>query len=147
MIVSTNGGDGGFFSDSPFLGRSTNGNASLFLRPTSRLRAELRAIFSRFVDPASDAEIFDVQIYRWRATYQFTDRLLVPHILEHNTLSGTLGNNLLLTYRINAGTVAFLGYEDRYQQGFQIDEGFFPATHLERTNRAFFTKISHFFRY
>ena len=147
VIVSANGGDGVFFSDSPFLGRSTNGNASLFLRPTSRLRAELRAIFSRFVDPATDAEIFDVQIYRWRATCQFTDRLLVRHILEHNTLSGTLGNNLLLTYRINAGTVAFLGYDDRYQQGFQIDEGFFPTTQLERTNRAFFTKISYLFRY
>ena len=147
VIVSANRGDGVFFSDSPFLGRSTNGNVSLFLRPTSRLRAELRAIFSRFVDPANDAEIFDVQIYRWRATYQFTDRLLVRHILEHNTLSGTLGNNLLLTYRINAGTVAFLGYDDRYQQGFQIDEGFFPTTQLERTNRAFFTKISYLFRY
>ena len=147
VIVSANGGDGVFFSDSPFLGRSTNGNVALYLRPTSRLRAELRGIFSRFVDPANDTEVFDVQIYRWRATYQFTDRLLFRHILEHNTLSGTLGNNLLLTYRINAGTVAFLGYDDRYQQGFQIDQGFFPTTRLERTNRAFFTKISYLFRY
>ena len=147
VVVSANGGDGVFFSDSPFLGRSTNGNVALYLRPTSRLRAELRGIFSRFVDPANDTEVFDVKIYRWRATYQFTDRLLFRHILEHNTLSGTLGNNLLLTYRINAGTVAFLGYDDRYQQGFQIDEGFFPTTRLERTNRAFFTKISYLFRY
>ena len=147
LVVSANGGDGVFFSDSPFLGRSTEGNVSMYLRPTSRLRAELRGIFSRFVDPVNDAEVFDVQIYRWRATYQFTDRLLFRHILEHNTLSGTLGNNLLLTYRINAGTVAFLGYDDRYQQGFQIDEEFFPTTRLERTNRAFFTKISYLFRY
>ncbi len=147
VVVSANGGDGVFFSDAPFLGRSTNGNVSLYLRPTSRLRTELRAISSRFVDPTNDAEIFDVKIYRWRATYQFTDRLLLRHILEHNTLSGTLGNNVLLTYRINTGTVVFLGYDDRYQQGLQIDEGFFPTTQLERTNRAFFTKISYLFRY
>ena len=147
VIVSANGGDGVFFGDSPFLGRSTNSNVSLYLRPTSRLRAELAGIFSRFVDPANDTDVFDVQIYRWRASYQFTDRLLFRHILEHNTLSGTLGNNLLLTYRINAGTVAFLGYDDRFQQGLQIDEGFFPSTGLERTNRAFFTKISYLFRY
>ena len=147
VIVSANGGDGVFFSDTPFLGRSTNGNVALYVRPTSRLRTELRVISSRFVDPTNDTEVFDVKIYRWRATYQFTDRLLLRHILEHNTLSGTLGNNLLLTYRINTGTVAFLGYDDRYQQGFQIDEGFFPTTGLERTNRAFFTKISYLFRY
>ena len=147
VVVSANGGDGVFFSDSPFLGRSTNGNVSVFLRPTSRLRTEIRGIFSRFVDPANDTNVFDVQIYRWRTTYQFTDRLLFRHILEHDTLSGTLGNNLLLTYRINAGTVVFLGYDDRYQEGFQIGQGLFPTTRLERTNQAFFTKISYLFRY
>lgn len=147
VVVSANGGDGIFFGENPFLGRSTNGNVSFFLRPTSRLRTELRALFSRFVDPANDTEVFDVQIYRWRANYQFTDRLLLRHILEHNTFSGTLGNNVLLTYRINAGTVAFLGYDDRYQQGFQIDDGLFPTTRLERTNRAVFTKVSYLFRY
>tara|TARA_B110000263_G_scaffold187824_1_gene165503 strand:- start:470 stop:745 length:276 start_codon:yes stop_codon:yes gene_type:complete len=91
-----------------------------------------------------------VKIYRWRATYQFTDRLLLRHILEHNTLSGTLGNNVLATYRVNSGTVFFIGYDDRYQQGNLIDdfnEGFFPTTGLERTNRAFFTKVSYLFRY
>ena len=147
VIVGANGGDGIFFSDSPFLGRSTSGNVSIHVRPTSRLRTELRSVFSRFVDPANDVEIYDVQIYRWRATYQFTDRLLLRHILEYDTFSGTLGNNLLLTYRINAGTVAFLGYDDRYQQGAQIDEGVFPTSQFARTNRAFFTKVSYLFRY
>ena len=92
-------------------------------------------------------EVFDVKIFRTRTTYQFTNRLLLRHIMEHNTFAGTLGNNVLLTYRINAGTVAFLGYDDRYRQGFQIDEGFFPTHRLERTNRAFFTKVSYLFRY
>jgi hypothetical protein len=74
---------------------------------------ELTDIFSRFVDPRDASEVFDVKIFRTRTTYQFTRRLLVRHILEHNTQAETLGNNLLLTYRINAGTVAFLGYDDR----------------------------------
>ena len=147
VLVGADGGDGIFFSESPFLGRSTSGNFSLFLRPTSRLRTELRGTFSRFVDLARDMEVFDVKIFRTRTTYQFTNRLLLRHIMEHNTFAGTLGNNVLLTYRINAGTVAFLGYDDRYRQGFQIDEGFFPTHRLERTNRAFFTKVSYLFRY
>ena len=147
IVGGFNGGDGIFFGESPFLGRSTNSNISFHLRPTSRLRTELRALFSRFVNPAADAEIFDVKIYRWRANYQFTDRLLFRHILEHNTFDGKLGNNLLLTYRINAGTVFFLGYDDRYQRGFEVEPTVFPTSDLERTNRAFFTKISYLFRY
>ena len=107
-------------------------------------------MFTRFVNPAADnAEIFDVKIFRWRATYQFTDRLLLRHILEHDTLSGTLGNNILATYRVNSGSVFFIGYDDRYQQGNLIgdsDEGFFPTAAMQRTN-GFFTKVSYLFRY
>ena len=147
VVAGVNGGDGIFFSESPYLGRSTDANVSFYLRPISRLRAEFSTIVSRFVDPAQAAEIFDVKIFRTRVTYQFTDRLLLRHIMEHNTFDGTLGNNMLLTYRINAGTVAYLGYDDRYRQGFQIDDGFFPTNRLERTNRAFFTKLSYLFRY
>ena len=147
ISAGANRGDGVFFGEHPFLGRSTDGNVGIFLRPTSRLRADLRTLFSRFVNPVNGTEIFDLQIYRWRATYQFTDHLLLRHIMEHNTFTGALGNNMLLTYRINAGTVAFLGYDDRYQRGFEINEMFFPTNQLKRTNRAFFTKISYLFRY
>lgn len=148
VVASANWGDGVFFSDNPFLGRSTGGNLLVVVRPTSRLRTEFRAIFSQFVDPSDNAEVFDVKIYRSRSTYQFTERLLLRHILEHNTSSRTLGNNVLLTYRINTGTVAFVGYDDRYQQGSSINEAMFPTTsQFERTNRAFFTKLSYLFRY
>ena len=92
--------------------------------------------------------MFDVKVLRNRLTYQFTARLLLRHILEHNTSSRTLGNNLLLTYRINTGTVVFVGYDDRYQQGSRISDTVFPTTdRFERTNRAVFTKVSYLFRY
>ena len=67
--------------------------------------------------------------------------------MEHNTLSMTVGNNLLLTYRINAGTVAFLGYDDRFQRGTRINDMLFLTTALQRTNRAVFAKVSYLFRY
>ncbi len=142
-----NWGDGIFFSDSPFLGRSMTGNFLLNLRPNSRLTTRLDGIFSRFVDPADDTEVFDVTIYRLRTTFQFSDRFGLRHIMEHNTQAVTLGNNILLTYRVNAGTVAFLGYDDRYQRGTRIDDVLFPTTALERTNRAVFAKLSYLFRY
>ena len=145
--ASVNQGEGIRYLDDPFLGRSTQGTVSVSFRPVPRLRTELRTVFSRFVDPGAEETIFDVKIFRWRATYQFTDRMLLRHILEHDTFTGTVGNNVLLTYRVNAGTVAFLGYDDRFQQGDLIDDRLFPTTRLARTNRAFFMKIAYLFRY
>jgi TolB-like protein len=147
LVGGFNQGDGVLFGDSPFLGRTTSGNFLLSARPTSRLRAELVGIFSQFVDPRDSTEVFDVKIFRTRATYQFTNRLLVRHILQYNTAAVTFGNNLLLTYRINSGTVAFIGYDDRFQQGSLIDEFQSTETALVRTNRAVFAKISYLFRY
>ena len=129
------------------LGESTTGNFLISGRPSSRWRSDLTGIFSRLLDPTAAAEVVDVKIFRTRTTYQFTDRLLLRYILEHNTFSKTLGNNLLMTYRINAGTVAFLGYDDRYRQGRRIDEFLFPTAALQRTNRAVFGKLSYLFRY
>ena len=95
-----------------------------------------------------------------------TDKKDIPHdtmcrvikaTLEYNTFSRKLGANVLFTYRVNSGTVFFVGYDDRYQQGDLIldmdnnlahhqNQRFF-TTDLLRTNRAFFTKISYLFRY
>jgi TolB-like protein len=147
LVGGFNQGDGVLFGDSPFLGRTTTGNFLISARPTSRLRAELVGIFSQFVDPRDSSEVFDVKIFRTRGTYQFTNRLLVRHVLQYNTADRTFGNNLLLTYRINSGTVGFLGYDDRFQQGSFIDELQSTSTALLRTNRAVFAKISYLFRY
>jgi TolB-like protein len=142
-----NWGDGILYADDPYLGRSTIGNVNFRFQPTSRLRTEFNMVSSDFVNPLDGAGIFHVKIFRTRTTYQFTDRLLARHIAEHNTQSVTVGNNILITYRINAGTVLFLGYDDRYQQGNRIDSLLFPFTSLQRTNRAFFGKLSYLFRY
>ena len=141
-----NGGDGILFSDSPYLGRTVVGNINMSVRPSARMRVEMTSIFSRFVNSADDVEVFDVKIFRARTTFQFTNRFLLRHIMEHNTQMVTVGNNLLFTYRLNAGTVVFLGYDDRYQRGTRIDNVLFSMTDLQRTNRAIFTKVSYLFR-
>ena len=144
-------GDQVRFSGTPFLGQGSDGSVFMSIRPLTRLQSQVNISTSRLIDPFDQSEVFDVKIYRAQTTYQFTDRLLLRNIMEHNTFSRTLGANLLLTYRVNSGTVFFVGYDDRYQQGDLIfdddhDPVFF-TTDFERTNRAFFTKISYLFRY
>ena len=146
-------GDGIFFSDNPFLGRSAGGRILSSIRPFSRLQSDISLDFSRLQDPNTGTKIFDVKIFRTLTTYQFTERFLVRNIMEYNTFDKTLDANVLLTYRVNSGTVLFVGYDDHYQQGDFIDFGeslaerFLVTNRLERTNRAFFTKFSYLFRY
>ena len=146
-------GDGIFFSENPFLGRSRGGRILTSVRPFSRLQADVSVDFSRLHDPNTDTRIFDVKIFRTLTTYQFTERFLVRNIMEYDTFNKTLDANMLLTYRVNSGTVLFVGYDDHYQQGDFIDFGetlaerFLVTNRLERTNRAFFTKFSYLFRY
>ncbi len=145
------------YSATPFLGRGGGGGVFLTVRPFSRLQSQININTSNLIDPFDETEVFDVKIYRALTTYQFTDRLLLRNILEYNTFSGTVSANVLFTYRVNSGTVFFIGYDDRYQQGSLIlDSARDPAylgnqdfytTDFMRTNRAFFTKISYLFRY
>ena len=143
-----NWGDGILYDEAnPYVGRSKGGTVNLRLQATSRLRAELTTVLSDFHNPLDNTEVFDVKIFRSRTTYQFTDRLQLRHIMEHNTQDTTLGNNILMTYRINAGTVVFLGYDDRFQRGNQIEDAMMLTMDLQRTNRAFFGKLAYLFRY
>ena len=100
--------------------------------------------------------MFNVNIFRALTTYQFTDRFLLRNISEFNTFDTTFGLNLLFTYRVNSGTVFYVGYDDRFQQadhierdldGDGIDDRLFQTTATKRTNRAFFLKFQYLFRY
>ena len=144
-------GDEIFFdSVSPFLGRGSEFGLELSLRPIARLQSQINIDTSRLRDLRSgDMEVFDIKLFRALTTYQFTERLLLRNITDFNTFDDTVGVNFLATYRINAGTVFFLGYDDRYQQREmfdQMDDELILRRDLQRTNRAIFTKLQYLFR-
>jgi len=140
-------GDGIRYEDDPFLGRTRGGFLSVTARPMSRLEANLTVNFSRFVDPRTDTEVFDVKIYRTRFTYQITRRLQLRNISEYDSYDGKFGINLLGTYRINSGTVFFIGYDDRYRRRYNLNPDLWDTRAFERTGRSFFMKFAYLFRY
>ncbi len=152
------GGDGGdqiFYDDtSPYLGRDRGWNAFLSLRAFPRWRSRFTLDTNRFVDVRDQNTVFDVNIIRGVTTYQFTDRLLFRNITEYNSLDQDVSLNFLFTYRVNAGTVFYIGYDERYQQadliehddGDPVNNRFFQSTDLTRTNRAVFLKFQYLFR-
>ena len=141
----------------PYLGHETGVSAYINLRPISRLKSEINIDTNRFTDPRrGDAEVFEVRILRARTTWQFTNRLRVRNISEYNTFDRQFDLNVLFTYRVNAGTVFYAGYDDHYRQADRIDWDFDPdetarrlfySTEYRRTNRAIFLKMQYLFRY
>jgi hypothetical protein len=139
------------------LGNQLNWSVNGTLRPTPALSTSLNFNSRRLTNPtAGGATIFDVKILRAQTTYQLTDRLGVRNITEWNTQDETLDMNVLFNYRVNSGTVFYLGYDDHYQQadliegdmdGDGADEQLFFTNGLRRTNRAIFAKFQYLIRY
>ena len=151
-------GDEIFFDPAnPFLGYGNTTRFNVTVRPLARLSSQLGVNTSRLTDPRqpNDPVVFDVQIYRAQSVLTFTDRLLMRNITEYNTFDKDLDFNILFTYRVNAGTVFYIGYDDHYRQADRIegdrdgdgfDERLFFTSDLRQTNRAIFTKIRYLFR-
>jgi hypothetical protein len=137
----------------PFLGDQFNWGLSTRLRPIPRLDYSINLNAQRLTDPRNGHdEIFNVKTLRGAGNLQLTDRLTMRNITEYNTSTKTFGFNLLFTYRVNAGTVFYAGYNDRYQERSRIDapnsvEPLFPTDTFERTNQQFFAKFQYLFRY
>ena len=151
-------GDEVKYQENPYLGKGGSGSFFAALRPVSRFQSELNLSVSDFIDLRNGADtIFDVKILRTLSTYQFTDRFLLRNIAEYNTFDRKFGLNWLLTYRVNAGTAFYLGYDDHYQQadrlygdidGDGFEDQLFPSLMMmQQTNRAIFTKVQYLFRY
>jgi hypothetical protein len=146
---SYNAGNEIRFISNPYLGNNGQFSATITFRPLSRLQSLLKITTSKLIDPAVDAPALNVKIVRSQTTYQFTSRLLIRNITELNTglLSNhTLFQNILVTYRVNSGTVFYVGYDDRYKAGDAVNANVFLDSAYQRTNRAFFTKIQYLFR-
>ncbi|MEQ1909304.1 MAG: DUF5916 domain-containing protein, partial [Vicinamibacterales bacterium] len=144
----TNWGDQIRYVTNPYLGRGREANFTLTLRPQTRLQTELNLTTSRFTNLATNTDEFKIRIYRLLTTYQFTDRLLLRNIIDYNNYDGTLGGNLLVTYRVNSGTALYVGYDDRYRSAEKFNAALYPGDQdYTRTNRAIFAKLQYLFRY
>ena len=141
----------------PYLGEQVGYGVDATIRPIDSVQSSVSFERRRFTDPANDgAEVFDVRIFRATTNIQFTDRLGMRNISEFDSEGRTIDFNILFNYRVNAGTVFYLGYDDHFQQadliegdrdGDGIEEQIFFATGQRRTNRAFFAKMQYLLRY
>ena len=142
------------YTADPRLGDQVGWGVFAQVRPTTSLSMSLNLNATRLtIDGVED---FEVKILRASTTYQMTPKFGFRNITQFNSLNKKLDFNVLATYRIDAGTVFFVGYDDHYQQadliegdrdGDGFNEQLFYRGDLQRTNRAIFVKLQYLLRY
>jgi hypothetical protein len=133
-------------------GTGTTVNVSAMLNPTNHLNLMLTQDQSWVnVDDAAgeSRRLFMARVSRVRGTYTFTSRLFVrgtvqyvstnrdPSLYAFSTLatSGTVGGQVLLSYKLNWQSVMFIGYGD--------DRTLSTQDRFEKVDRQFFVKLSY----
>ena len=122
----------------PYLGYNRTINASLGLRPNSRVKQELWLTKSTFYRQKGGELVYDMDIIRSKTTYQFSKRLFLRAIFEYNTYWKEFQPDLLLSYIYSPGTVFFLGYSGLFDSRGET---------WMQNKRSFFLKVSYLWRF
>jgi hypothetical protein len=124
--------------DDAFLGYSNTYGVSLTVKPNKRL--QLGTDFSKqtFWRSAGGERLWDYNLVRERATYQFSKTLSFRAIVDYNFFYKEAFGSLLASWVLRPGTVFFLGFDNNYLR----DE----LGHLIRDNTNIFLKFSYWWR-
>jgi Domain of unknown function (DUF5916)/Carbohydrate family 9 binding domain-like len=144
----------------PFAGNSRQGNLSLTLRPTPKIRLDETYLYSTLKTEAATA--YTNHIARSKVNYQVTRELSFRAIFDYNGVlpnSGLvnldrtkrIGFDFLATYLLHPGTALYVGYTDIYEN-LIFDPSKPPYLQLSgsptlNTGRQVFAKLTYLFRY
>jgi hypothetical protein len=115
-------------------------------QPTNELRMSLNLNKQRLVRHDTGRVAFDVNIFTYRGTYQFTRATFARAIVDYNTINSKVRGQFLLGWTPSPGTAFYAGYNDDLNYG-----GFSPLSRqlepgFRRNSRTFFLKMSYLFR-
>ena len=94
----------------PFLGNALVASTSVSLQPSGHLNVSLGYDRSSFDRTATGERVYAVDVINGRTTYQFDRRLALRAIVQYDGSADQVLTDLLASYELVPGTVAFLGY-------------------------------------
>jgi hypothetical protein len=125
----------------PVLGRGNDFQLWATLKPMQRLIIQPEFAYSELNYP-DGAEIFNGYILRTRANYQFTREFFLRLITQYNNFSRGFNVEPLLSYKLNAFTIFYIGSTHQY-----LDLDSSPNRNdLTQTSRQFFMKFQYLVR-
>jgi hypothetical protein len=135
--------------DAPFLGRQRSYTTELSFQPSARFNQSVswnREVFDR----ASDgSRVYSVDILNTRTTFQLDKRFFLRAIVQYDSSRHEVLTDLLASYELRPGTVAYLGYgsliERRAWDGSTWTDD--SGGRYQTSQRGFFFKASYIHRF
>lgn len=130
----------------PGAGKLLQVTGSITFQPTNELRTSIALNKQRLVRNDTGLTAFDVNIWTWRGTYQFTKSYFARAIIDYNTLNSRVRAQFLTGWTPSPGTSFYVGYNDdmnydtKHPFTAQLTPGF------RRNSRTFFVKMSYLIR-
>jgi hypothetical protein len=132
----------------PFAGWSRNSSVDLSWQPTPRINQSIgyRRVDFRRADMRT--RVYELDLVNTRTTFQFSKQFFLRAIAQYDSLRERVLSDVLASYELRPGTVAYAGYGSLHERrGFIADtwvEG--TGTYLT-TRRGFFFKTSYLYRF
>jgi hypothetical protein len=132
----------------PFQGRSTTGGLSVTWQPTAHFNQSIGYDAVRFDRASTATRVFAVDIVNSKTVYQFNKQLFVRLLTQFDSSQRQLLTDLLGSYELIPGTVAYAGYGSLSEQpGFGPASALVPSTRYLTVSRGLFFKVSYLHRF
>jgi hypothetical protein len=130
----------------PGAGKLLQMNGSITFQPTNEFRTSISLNKQRLVRNDTGLTAFDVNIWTWRGTYQFTKSYFARAIVDYNTLNSRVRAQFLTGWTPSPGTSFYSGYNDdvNYASAHPFTSQIVPG--FRRNSRTFFVKMSYLIR-
>lgn len=152
---SFNRGPAIFYADTNhFQGKSQNLSLGATFQPNQHLSQGVDFFRTRFWRPSTGAQIYAINIFNARTTYQFDKHFLVRVLGRYDSSQKRLLTDFLASYEFVPGTVAHVGYGALFEKGsgvpsivpggIGLDDAF---NGFRQVNRGLFLKTSYLRRF
>lgn len=120
--------------DPPLLGNERSLSVWSTIKPMKTLMINPEIDYATMTNPATDTTIYSGYIFRTRVNLQFTRSLFLRLFIQYDDFNNNLDFDPLITYRINAFSVIYLGSTHDYHD-------FGNPYDYRRTARQYFLKV------
>ena len=144
-----------FYADTDhFQGKSQNLSLGATFQPNQHLSQGVDFFRTRFWRPSTGAELYAINIFNARTTYQFDKHFLVRVLGRYDSSQKRLLTDFLASYEFVPGTVAHVGYGALFEKGSGVPSVVPGAVGLDdafngfrQINRGLFLKTSYLRRF
>ena len=135
-----------YYAVPAFLGTGYFGSFDINFQPNDKFTLYLSLTHSDL--SRAGQELYDVNIWYSKATYQFSKYFFLRALVQYNSYQKRMLTDFLASFTLIPGTVLHIGYGGIYEKRTWLNDQWLPLQgDLYNIKRSFFAKISYLWRF